>query len=101
MGTVLSFRNKHGNGNKSSGKRKSAGKTWGRKQKDRPHLPSPFTCPFTCSIYQPTGLSANQVFYAAVKRSRQGEQPGGGSLPYVLGSLLILLDHAERYTGAL
>ena len=57
--------------------------------------------PFTCSIYQPTGLSANQVFYAAVKRSRQGEQPGGGSLPYVLGSLLILLDHAERYTGAL
>ena len=63
--------------------------------------PSPFTFPFTCSIYQPTGLSANQVFYAAVKRSRQGEQPGGGSLPYVLGSLLILLDHAERYTGAL
>ena len=57
--------------------------------------------PFTCSIYQPTGLSANQVFYVAVKRSRQGEQPGGGSLPYVLGSLLILLDHAERYTGAL
>ena len=43
MGTVLSFRNKHGNGNKSSGKRKSAGKTWGRKQKDRPHLPVPFT----------------------------------------------------------
>ena len=59
------------------------------------------TVPIYLSIYQPTGLSANQVFYAAVKRSRQGEQPGGGSLPYVLGSLLILLDHAERYTGAL